>query len=350
AAALPHVLVVGPRLRDVGKGGHGARSTAGAVVARDIATRLGFPEEDVAVLETLVRHHLLLPETATRRDIDDPVTVQTVTSAVSAVPGREREIVDLLAALAVADGAATGPAAWGAWKAGLVAGLARRAAAALSGGTPPPAPVLGPGLLSLVRHDGAAVRVAGSRITIAAPDRPGLLWRAAGVLALHRLAVKSARTMSSPSSPSSSEGSGETAVLDFTAVPEFGSPPDPAGLEADLRRMLAGRLDVAERLERRARSVRGRPGAGAAPPRVMIVDDASRTATVVEVRAHDRPGLLWRIGQALGACGLRVRAARVDTLGAEAVDVFYVVDENGRPLGAADDLDAVRTEILASLR
>lgn len=348
--ARPDLLLVGALLHDIGKGWPGDHSTAGAVVARDIATRLGFPEEDVAVLETLVRHHLLLPETATRRDIDDPVTVQTVTSAVSAVPGREREIVDLLAALAVADGAATGPAAWGAWKAGLVAELARRAAAALSGGTPPPAPVLGPGLLSLVRHDGAAVRVAGSRITIAAPDRPGLLWRAAGVLALHRLAVKSARTMSSPSSPSSSEGSGETAVLDFTAVPEFGSPPDPAGLEADLRRMLAGRLDVAERLERRARSVRGRPGTGAAPPRVMIVDDASRTATVVEVRAHDRPGLLWRIGQALGACGLRVRAARVDTLGAEAVDVFYVVDENGRPLGAADDLDAVRTEILASLR
>src|SRR5690606_8223066 len=111
--ARPDLLLVGALLHDIGKGWPGDHSTAGAVVARDIATRLGFPEEDVAVLETLVRHHLLLPETATRRDIDDPVTVQTVTSAVSAVPGREREIVDLLAALAVADGAATGPAAWG---------------------------------------------------------------------------------------------------------------------------------------------------------------------------------------------------------------------------------------------
>ncbi|TDC74250.1 ACT domain-containing protein, partial [Actinomadura sp. 7K507] len=200
------------------------------------------------------------------------------------------------------------------------------------------------GQAALARHDGAAVRVAGSRITIAAPDRPGLLWRAAGVLALHRLAVKTARTISSP------EGSRGTAVLDFTAVPEYGTPPDPAGLEADLRRMLADRLDVAGRLERRARSARVRPGVTVPPPRVMIVDDASRTATVVEVRAHDRPGLLWRIGQTLGACGLQVRAAQVDTLGAEAVDVFYVVDAQGDRLTDPAELTTIRTEILAALR
>ncbi|URN02063.1 [protein-PII] uridylyltransferase [Actinomadura madurae] len=342
--ARPDLLLVGALLHDIGKGWPGDHSTGGAVVARDIGARLGFPEEDVRVLETLVRHHLLLPETGTRRDIDDPVTIQTVTEAVAEVPGRERELLDLLAALAIADGGATGPAAWGPWKAGLVAELARRAGAALAGGTPPPAPALAPGHLALARHDGAAVRVAGSRITIAAPDRPGLLWRAAGVLALHRLAVKTARTTSSL------DGEGDTAVLDFTAVPEYGTPPDPASLEADLRRMLAGRLDVAARLERRARSVRARPGITVPPPRVMIVPDASRTATVVEVRAHDRPGLLWRIGQAFGACGVQIRAAQVDTLGAEAVDVFYVVDGQGRPLEDPAAAAAVRDEVLAALR
>jgi [protein-PII] uridylyltransferase len=162
--------------------------------------------------------------------------------------------------------------------------------------------------------------------------------------------VKTARVVSSPSVSGSAVPSAQTAVLDFTAVPEFGTPPDPAGLEADLRRMLAGRLDVAERLERRARSVRIRPGVTVPPPRVMIVDDASRTATVVEVRAHDRPGLLWRVGQALGSCGLQVRAAQVDTLGAEAVDVFYVVDDQGRPLDDPDALAAVRTRVLRTLR
>ncbi|GAA4228839.1 [protein-PII] uridylyltransferase [Actinomadura meridiana] len=343
--ARPDLLLVGALLHDIGKGRGGDHSTAGAAVARDIGARLGFAEDDVRVLETLVRHHLLLPETATRRDIDDPVTVQTVTAAVARVPGREREILDLLAALAVADGEATGPGAWGTWKARLVADLAGRAAAALSGGTPPPVPALDPDHVALARHDGAAVRVVGSRITISAPDRPGLLWRAAGVLALHRLAVKTARTVSAAVKPNTAPY--RTAVLDFTAVPEYGNPPDPATLEADLRRMLADRLDVADRLERRARSMR--PGPAVAPPRVVIVDDASRTATVVEVRAHDRPGLLCRVGQALGARDLDVRAARVDTLGAEAVDVFYVVDAAGRPLDDPADLAGVRADILAAL-
>jgi [protein-PII] uridylyltransferase len=92
--------------------------------------------------------------------------------------------------------------------------------------------------------------------------------------------------------------------------------------------MLEGRLDVEDRLERRARAVRGH-GFTAPPPKVTLVDNASTTATVVEVRAHDEPGLLWRIGRALGECGLNVHAARIETLGAEAVDVFYVTDATG---------------------
>ncbi|GAA3950986.1 [protein-PII] uridylyltransferase [Actinomadura viridis] len=343
----PDLLLVGSLLHDIGKGWPGDHSVGGAVVARDLGARMGFADEDVRVLETVVRHHLLLPETATRRDIDDPRTVEAVTSAVSAVPGREREIVELLAGLAIADGLATGPGAWGGWKAGLIAELARRAVAALSGGTPPPPPALGPSQLALARHGGGAVRISGSHVTIAAPDRPGLLWRAAGVLALHRLAVRTARV----SSPAAAGGSRPaTAVLEFTAVPEYGSPPDPAALEADLRRMLADRLDVAGRLERRARSLRVRPGITVPPPRVTIVDDASSTATVVEVRAHDRPGLLWRVGQALGECGLQVRAAQVDTLGADAVDVFYVVDAAGEPLVDPARLSRVRGHVLAALR
>jgi [protein-PII] uridylyltransferase len=86
-----------------------------------------------------------------------------------------------------------------------------------------------------------------------------------------------------------------------------------------------------------------------APPKVTLVDDASATATVVEVRAHDAPGLLWRIGRALGECGLDVRAARVETLGAEAVDVFYVVDAGGQPVKDGRTRGQIAAEVLGAV-
>jgi [protein-PII] uridylyltransferase len=360
--ARPDLLLVGALLHDIGKGWPGDHSRTGAVMARDLGQRLGFDAADVRALEAIVRHHLLLPETATRRDLDDPVTIETVAEAVG-----DPVVLETLAALAVADGQATGPAAWGAWKARLVAELARRVAAVLAGAPPPVAPDPTPEQLALARHGGGAVRVTGSRVTVVAPDRSGLLWQAAGVLALHRLAVRGARTVSWAAVAHGPDGDGgrpahrqdgesgrvdqvDTAVLEFIAVPEYGSGPDPAALEADLRRALAGRLDVAARLERRARSYKPRKGVPVPPPRVTLLDYASSTATVMEVRAHDRPGLLWRIGHALGSCGVQVRGARVETLGAEAVDVFYIVDEDGRPLADLALRETIRRSVLDVVR
>ncbi|MFI7126500.1 [protein-PII] uridylyltransferase [Nonomuraea sp. NPDC050153] len=330
----PDLLLIGALLHDIGKGWPGDHSATGEVVVRDIATRIGLSAQDVETLATVVRHHLLLPETATRRDLDDPVTIEKVAATVGT-----REVLDLLAALAVADGNATGPAAWNGWKAGLVADLVRRVRSVLAGSPPPKPPTLSADQTALARHGGGAVRVNGGAVTVVAPDRVGLLWSAAGVLSAHRLIVRSA----------SSASAGSTAVIEFSVIPEYGSPPDPATLESDLRLVLAGRLDIEQRLARRTRAMRP-PRVPVAPPRVTLVDDASATATVVEVRAHDRPGLLWRIGRAFGECGLDVRAARVETLGAEAVDVFYVVDRAGRPLGDAGQRAQVRDQVLAALR
>ncbi|MFI0422073.1 [protein-PII] uridylyltransferase [Spongiactinospora sp. 9N601] len=330
----PDLLLIAALLHDVGKGWPGDHSVTGEIVARDIGAHIGLPPADVDVLAAVVRHHLLLPETATRRDLADPVTIGRVAEAVGT-----REVLDLLAALAVADGRATGPAAWNGWKATLVSDLVRRVRSVLAGAPPPPAPVLRPEQAALARHGGGAVRVHGGAVTVAAPDRPGLLWRAAGVLAAHRLVVRSATAASA----------GATAVIEFSVVPEYGSPPDPATIESDLRLVLAGRLDIERRLARRARAARP-ARVPAAPPRVTLLDDASATATVVEVRVHDRPGLLWRIGRAFGECGLDVRAACVETLGAEAVDVFYVVDSAGRLLADEDRRSQVRYHVLAALR
>jgi len=322
--ARPDLLLLAALLHDVGKGWPGDHSVTGEVVARDVARRMGLPAPDTELVATAVRLHLLLPMVATRRDLDDPVTVTQVATAVGS-----RVLLELLHALAIADGLATGPAAWNDWKATLVADLVRRVEAVLDGQPmPQPAP-LREDQLTLAAEGGPAATVLGSEVTVVAPDRPGLLWRAAGVLASHRLAVRSANATSV----------GVTAVSVFDVEPEFGDPPDATLVAADLRRMLQGRLDVEDRLDRRARAVR--PRAAAVPaPKVSLVDDASETATVVEVRAHDAPGLLWRVGRALGECGLDVRAARVETLGAEAVDVFYVTDGDGKPL---DDGDLRRT-------
>jgi [protein-PII] uridylyltransferase len=328
--ARPDLLLLAALLHDIGKGWPGDHSVSGEVVARDVARRVGLNEADSELVAEAVRHHLLLPVVATRRDLDDPMTVQQVASAVGS-----RLLLDLLHAIAIADGLATGPAAWNDWKAALVADLVRRVSAALDG-EPMPEPVpLRQDQLALVAEGGPAAIVHGGEVTVVALDRPGLLWRAAGVLASHRLAVRSANA----------SAAGAIAVTVFSVAPEFGDPPDAALVTADLRRMLEGRLDVEDRLERRARAARPH-GSATPPPKVTLVDGASKSATVVEVRAHDEPGLLWRIGRALGECGLNVSAARVETLGAEAVDVFYVTDSSG---GLLTDPDARRRTVAAVL-
>jgi [protein-PII] uridylyltransferase len=331
--ARPDLLLLSALLHDIGKGWPGDHRVTGEVVARDVARRVGLGPSDAELVAGAVRHHLLLPQTATRRDLDDPVTVAQVAGAVGGRP-----LLELLHALAIADGLATGPAAWNDWKENLVGELVRRVESVLAG-EPPPEPLpLRPDQQALADQGSPAARVRGSEVTIVAPDRPGLLWEAAGVLASHRLAVRSANATSH----------GKMAVASFTVVPEYGDPPDADLVTSDLRRALEGRLDVAERLERRMRAHRDSP-VPVAPPKVTLVDDASSTATVIEVRAHDRPGLLWRIGRALGDCGLDVRAARVETLGAEAVDVFYVVDASGGPVGGTRIRGKIAAQVLAAL-
>src|SRR5258708_29967138 len=188
--------------------------------------------------------------------------------------------------MAQADGLATGPAAWNDWKAGLVPDLVRRVRA-VRDGDPVPEPVpLRKDQLALVNGGGPAAIVNGSEVTVVALDRPGLLWRAAGVLASHRLAVRGANATSA----------GEIAVTVFSVVPEYGDPPDATLVAADLRRMLEGRLDVEDRPERGARHPRPL-GIPAPPPKGALVDGAAQGATAVQVRAHDQPGPPRRIGR-----------------------------------------------------
>jgi [protein-PII] uridylyltransferase len=119
-------------------------------------------------------------------------------------------------------------------------------------------------------------------------------------------------------------------VQRWTVAAEFGDLPDVSRLRTDLRGALAGRIDPAERMK--ARDAESSPIGRTLPvaaPTVSLVDAASSIATVVEVRARDTPGLLYRVCAAIARAGASIATARVSTLGAEAVDVFYITDPEG---------------------
>ena len=322
--ARPDLLLLGALLHDIGKGfpEDGDHSHVGAAVAREITPRLGLNYGDAATVVAMIEHHLLLPDTATRRDLDDPRTIEVVAAAVAG----SRDLLDLLHALVIADGLATGPAAWTDWKAGLVAELVRRVGSALAGAPLPAPSPLRPEQLALADIDTLEVQVAGDQVTVAAPDAPGLLSRTAGVLALHQLDVRCASVHCLP-------GARSVAVDVFTVSPRFGRGPDPALLREDVGRAMTGALPLAERLAARERAYdRGQERAAQPPPRVLWFDDAATDATVLELRAADAVGLLHRVTGALERCGLDIRSARVSTLGGAVVDAFYLLDPDGRPV------------------
>ncbi|WP_369213107.1 [protein-PII] uridylyltransferase, partial [Streptomyces flavofungini] len=255
----PDLLLVAALLHDIGKGWPGDHSVAGETIARDMAARVGFDPADVAVLARLVRHHLLLVETATRRDLDDPATVRGVAEAVGSAG-----TLELLHALTEADALATGPAAWSAWRGALVADLVKRVDAVLAGDEPESASAdgaapsaeqerlaveafrTGAPVLSLRPFEEA--EALGMELVVAVPDQPGVLSAVAGVLALHRLAVRTAelREVALPSGIDSS-----VLLLSWRVAAEYGSPPQAARLRADLVRALDGSLDIAARLAER---------------------------------------------------------------------------------------------------
>jgi [protein-PII] uridylyltransferase len=335
----PDLLLLGALFHDIGKGMPGDHTDAGVALTQVIAPRIGLTDEDAATVVSLVRNHLLLPDTATRRDLDDPKTSSAVADAV----GGSRTTLELLHALTQADARATGPAAWSDWKAGLVASLVSRTKAVLEGESPAPTTALSDEQLELANRGELAVvgeqTPDGSyAVTVTAPDRPGLLSRAAGVLALHRLDVLAA----------TATAAGPTAVTLFTVAPRFGSAPDWRLVRDDLHAALAGSLPLEQRLAAREQAYAGHKDR-AAPPRVFVLDDAAESATVVEVRAHDAVGLLHRIGHALDSCGLDVRSARVSTFGAEVVDAFYVVNAGGMKVTDPREQQAIEAAVLTAL-
>jgi [protein-PII] uridylyltransferase len=344
-------LYLSALLHDIGKGSGQDHSVAGETLARAAAARMGLSTTDIEDVAALVRWHLLLVDTATRRDLDDGAVIAHIAERV----GDARRL-RLLYLLSAADGRATGPEAWSDWKRALVLELYRKTLVALETGeiparndvshrareieayepslagraeevlaalppsyldsvsipdmvdeirllTNPPAP----GRINLRVDEGGEPGHA--VLTVCIPDRPGTLARTAGVLALNRIPVLRAQAYSTSTG---------------LALERFVVRSDKEMLKAvadDLLAAYSGRLALEARLGRKVRDYLPQTPVRCA---VEVLQDVSTHSTVVEVRGPDALGLLYAIAAGLSDLDLDIHTAKIDTLGARVVDVFYV--------------------------
>lgn len=385
-------LVLGALLHDVGKVRGEPHSETGVPLAAALATRMGAAPATVARIEQLVRLHLVLPDAAQRRDVADPALAVEVAERVG-----DRSTLAMLHLLAVADGRATGPTAWSAWIDALVrrlvtkvravfdeldpdevgdgavvtaraaqqlapelgatpelvrdhlAQLPRRYAAAVS-----PRAVVRHALLATSRPDAAEVR---TRVTpgeedpdghegldeldVVAVDHPGWFAKVAGVVALHGGSIAAADGFTRDDG---------LAIDTFKVTPPAGTGGSWwARVEGDLDEAAGGRLAVRARVLRKAAAERSRlERLPDVPAKVVASEDASGRATVLEVRALDRIGVLYTIATALAELEVDIVVARVQTIGHEVTDVFYLTDRADRPL-SPDHLAELEVAVLGAL-
>jgi [protein-PII] uridylyltransferase len=395
-------LYVAILLHDIAKGRGGDHSEHGEKIAQRMGPRFGLDAEETRIAAWLVRWHLAMSNTAFKRDLTDPRTIDDFVGLVE-TPERLR----LLLLLTVADIRAVGPKVWNNWKAGLLRDLYMRAEDRLTGGFSPealeaaaawgdaPLPAAGAGaarreavaaqlrdwpaervaaILDLIpaRHlagidTAAAVRQARmihradgdaaplavdtrvdlrrgvTDVTILAPDELGLFAKLAGAIAGAGASIVDARI---------------TTLVDGRALDSF-LIQDAAG----------GALERPERLARLAVAIEQAVSAGvvrapdvparraAAPkatpfavqPRVLIDNDASANATLIEVNGRDRPGLLHELTATLSRHKLQIGTAKVSTFGERVVDVFYVKDVFGLKLDQPQRLADLRQALLEVL-
>lgn len=342
----PDILVVAALLHDIGKGVEGDHSDIGAPMAEAIALRWGFSANDAARIGHLVKWHLLLPSVATRRDIEDPSTAANVAEIVG-----DLDSLELLAALTESDARATSSAAWSPWRAGLIKGLIDKTRAVLQDGVKTPDPenyegwpegieppsAFAEGSSAAVSGDAFVGKAfvlevrkhhAGSLIIVTTPDRAGGMADVAGGIALAGLEVLSARAVT-------------TGPLATTLWEVSRKDVDAIKLTDRIKSVVDGTIDVDSRLKLKQADE-------SVPTTVRVLEERSETATLIEVRAEDRRGLVWTVCRAIARAGLSIRSAHLSTYGPEARDVFYVVDAEGSPL-LADDATRLTAKVAADL-
>ncbi len=386
-------LYVATLLHDIAKGRGGDHSELGSEMALDICPALGLSSEETETVSWLVLHHLLLSQTAFRRDIDDPKTIFDVAETI-----QSPERLKLLLLLTVVDMRAVSAKVWNAWKAALLRELYTRVAEVLAGGLATTERdirvarakdearllleeegfsssetgqflALGYGGYWLsfdsethVRHArmirdaerrGAPLTVetqplparAVTEVTVYTTDHAGLFSRIAGALAVAGASIVDARihTLSNGMAL-------DTFWIQDAADGAFDAPHRLARLSSLVEQALAGRLDIASEIGRVSRtSVGRRMRAIHVPPRVVVDNRASNTHTVIEINGRDRSGLLHDVTDAISGQGVQIASAHITTYGVRAVDVFYVKDVFGLKISSERKLDDLREALLLVL-
>ncbi len=389
----PEALFLAMLLHDTGKGGAGGQELAGARAARSATERLGLAPERVDLVAWVVEHHLLMSDYAQKRDISDPATIAAFARMVQ-TPERLR----MLLVLTVADIRAVGPGVWNGWKGELLRDLYGATEALFRGGRADPLthdavavqhdqataarkrlcdddphPALAAwaetmedayftnfslaeqkahyGLIRRAAADGgsaAFAEVAGARnvteVTVAAADRRGLFADLAGCLAGVGANVVGARVYTSRAGQ----------ALDVFHVQDRDGGPFGADNALVLLK-LAGGLEGSARgggpVFQPSRTFdTGRTAAFSIPATVSVDNDASASATVMEVSGRDRPGLLEALARTLADARLQLLSAHVDGYGERAVDAFYVCDEGAAKLTDPKRIAALKAALTAVLQ
>ena len=384
-------LYVAMLLHDIAKGRGGDHSELGAELALEVGPALGLSAEETESVSWLVLHHLLLSQTAFKRDIDDPKTILDLAESIQS-PERLR----LLLVLTVADMRAVSPKVWNGWKATLLRELYSRVAEVLEGGLStterdvrvsrakeaaagflqdwPKADIerfLGLGYAGYwlsfdpeshqrharlirdaeARHAPLTVETqvlaarAVTEVTVYAADHAGLFSRIAGSLAVAGASIVDARIHTLTNGMAL-----DTFWVQDAAGGAFDAPHRLARLSVLIEQALSGRLRLATEIRKLSRVLLGRRmRAIHVPPRVVIDNHASNTHTVLEVNGRDRPGLLHDVTAAISEHGLQIASAHVTTYGVRAVDVFYVKDVFGLKVENERKLANLREALLVAL-
>jgi [protein-PII] uridylyltransferase len=318
----PDLLLVAALFHDIGKAQGPGHSQIGERLIREIAPTLGFNESDTEVLAKLVLHHLLLAEVATTRDLDDPTTIEYVANAVGSI-----EVLELLRQLTEADSKATNTGIWSDWKAKLIDTLVSRVSDFLQGDLVEQSEsfVLRNNMLGMKPGEvQISKNLVGHSVRLCLVDRIGLVADVAGIWALSRLEVVSADF-------DTIDG---VAYQEWLLRPTFGGQLGEVQLREDLFRGLADPQAV----QRQVSSLRAprqlRRGFNPAPTRIKVLSNAATNAAVIEVRAHDEPGLLHRLCEQISTAGFNIVSARIATLGSEVLDAIYIQNQDGTQPGA----------------